>query len=330
MKYVSYKALYTMLPRRVRNVSTGQLNNWIIQCLRLIDSYALYEKKIAYATVKNGKASLPKDFIRMQGVYYNHTTPDDTHLQSLLPCLATDESFDCADDSLLDGSQASTGSDSDVSITTQDSFAQRNSLVKLQRSIGQGNTEDFYVLRNFLVGDYLRSTYHTSCWIPLKLTDRIYSGCYLEEDSPCWVSDCPYEYSLTKCNELITTLPNGYISIVYTGRAIDTNGDFLVPDDQQWLQVLKEGVIMMYFEERRLDQKQGAMGNHREYQKNFFEGVAYLRGKQFYPNTAQKDKRLRNIFYGKIAIANNYTETGNAGYTTFGYEGGSSFNHVNL
>jgi len=330
MKYISYKVLYTMLPKRIRKLPTADIDNWIIQCIRLIDASPLYERKMAYSTVRSGKAKLPDDFIRLYGVYYNHTTPTDKHLASLLPCMATEEAFDCSPDTLLEGGQDEDDDDGVSIAETQDSFAQRNSLVRMTRLNDQDVEETFYVFRNYVVSDYINSLYHKECWIPLRLTDKIFSGCYLENESPCWKSNCDYSYSLTKCNELLTTLPNGYVMMIYTGRLTDANGDYLVPDNQEWLQVLKEGVIMMYYEDRRLDSKQGAMGNHQDYQANFFRGVAYLRGKQFYPNTAEKDKTIQNIIHGKIAIANNYNETGNSGFMGYGYKGGSSFNHINL
>ena len=315
-----------MLPKAIRNLPSSELDNYIIQCIREIEASPLYEKKLAYTVVKDGKATLPEDFIRMSSVHYQHREPTNENLQDFALCFDIDEGYDCPPDDILGGLVSTDSTTSDVVLGDNTEFTNRNRLFTIQRSTGEGGTEEVYVARNFAVSSYTAdNSYFSDCWLPLKVSKNIYNSCYIDSNSPNWISKCSYTYNLTPCNQLITTLPDGVIQYIYTGRLIDEDGSFLIPDDMTFMRVLIDGVIYLYYQDMRLDHKEGAIGNHREYRQDFYKGVAFLRGRYMLPNTATMDKRLRAIIYHKINIANNYSETGNAGYS-----GGTLFNHMNF
>ena len=326
MKYISHKVLYTLLPSKLQQLPDTELDNWIIQCVRQINAHPLYEKKLCMTKVINGVAELPDDFIKAYGVFYNSRTPNDEEFNSLLGCLCDDDTWnDCIPDTMVSQSDTTTTMatseiSADVPLTIQD----RYKLLKIATTDSEGTVTTKYVLKGVLIDSYVSSPYHNNCWTPLYVSDKLFTQCYMEKRSPCLIQDlCNYRYSFDKCGHLMTSMPDGWVKIIYTGRPVDVNGDFLIPDNMDYLNVLRDGVLMYYWEERRTDNREGSLSNHREYEQKFYNGVAALRGSSLLPKGIAGDKALRNIIYDNVSLANNYALTGNGGWT-----GGPLFKHM--
>lgn len=325
MRYTSHKAVYTILPKILLELPDSLLDNYIIQCIRQIDARPMYENKLAMTKVKNGVAELPEDFIRAYGVFYNHKDPTEEELNALLGCLTEEtlDSLDCLSDAPLTSSTSSTTENPTITTTTPLTLQDRYKLVKIATTNNQGITSNSYILKGVTYNNYVSSSYMENCWKPLKASDKLFTHCFLEKKSPCKITDCDYRYSFDKCGHILTSLPDGWMKIAYTGRPTNADGDYMIPDNMDYMKVLKDGVIMMYYEERRLNQKQGAINNHREYERKFYNGVAGLRGSAMLPKGSIADAKLRNIIYENIRIANDYSLTGN-----IGWNGNTLFKHM--
>lgn len=285
MKYISHRAVLTILPQTLLELPDSLLDNYIIQCIRQIDASPMYSNKLYLTKVTNGVAELPEDFIKAFGVYYNYKEPTEDEYNSLLGCLDDN----CHNDDLNDGTERCI---SDAPL--------------LEESCSNINVD---------YSNYMQTSFMNNCWKPLYTSDRLFTYCYLDKKSPCTTSQCDYRFSFDKCGHILTSMPNGWLKIAYVGRPTTPEGDYLIPDDMEYMKVLKDGVIMLYYEERRLDQREGAINNHREYEEKFYKGIAALRGSSLLPKGMIKDKQLRNIIYDKIKIANDYSLTGNGGWT---------------
>ena len=81
MKYVSHKALYTMLPQAVQVLPDSILDNYIIQAIRQIDALPMYQNKLKLIQIKNGVGELPDDFIKSAGVFYSCKEPTESEIE---------------------------------------------------------------------------------------------------------------------------------------------------------------------------------------------------------------------------------------------------------
>ena len=324
MQYTSHKVVYGMLPKRLQELPDSLLDNYIIQCIRQIDAKPMYENKLTMMQVTNGVATLPEDFIKAYGVFYSSKDPTDEELESLMGCIQEDSYPGCISDSPLTDSTDSSTENPTIDTTTPLTLQDRYKLVRIATTDNQGQTTYSYILKGVTFYDYLDSDYFTNCWQPLYCSDKLFTKCFMEKKSPCHTTVCDYKYSFDKCGNLLTSMPDGWIQLAYTGRPTNEDGDYLIPDDMDYIKVLKDGVIMHYYEERRLDQKQGAVNNHREYENKFYNGVAFLRGRSMLPKGRLADKRLLNIIYENISIANDYSRNGNNGWN-----GGAMNPHLN-
>lgn len=314
MKYVSHKAVYTILPKLLLELPDTVLDNYIIQCIRQIDAKPMYEKKLVLTKVVNGVAELPSDFIKAYGVFYNSKEPSDAEYNSLLACTLDDDSnARCTTDAPLTSGTTSTASSITID-TTPTTIQDRYKIIQIVETTDQGTTTK-YVMKNVLYDAYLTSDYHVNCWTPLYSSDKLFTQCYMEKKSPCRVSKCDYRYSFDKCGHLLTSMPDGWLKIAYTGRPTTEDGDYMIPDDMGYWQCLKDGVLMLYWEEQRTYSKQGSILNHREYEDKFYNGVAGLRGSSMLPKGMIQDAALRNIIYESVSIANDYSLTGNNGWS---------------
>ncbi len=328
MKYVSHKVIYTLLPTSLQKMPDAVLDNYIIQCIRQINAQPLFENKICITKVENGVAELPDDFITAFGVFYNSKTPSESEFNSLLGCLCSEDITNgCISDEIVNPSSNTTTINNtvisdDVPIALQDRYR----LVGLIDYDENGIPTTRYVLKNIVYNDYVNSEYFQNCWTPLFTSDRLFTQCFLTANSPCKIENrCNYRYSIDKCNHILTSMPNGWLKVAYTGRLIDKEGNFLIPDDMDYMRVLKDGVLMLYWEEKRTSREETGMQNHREYEIKFYNGVAALRGSSLLPRGILKDYQLRNIIYDKIRIANDYSLCGNSGWT-----GGSLYKNMRL
>lgn len=322
MKYISHKAVYTILPKILLELPDTVLDNYIIQCIRQIDATPMYEKKLVLTKAINGVAELPSDFIKAYGVFYNSKEPTETEYNSLMGCiLENDKDTRCISDAPLTGKTNPVTTN--LSITSSPSTLQdKYKLVKITEATDQGTTTK-YIMKNVAYDSYLTSSYHLNCWTPLYSSDRLFTQCFMEKKSPCKVSKCDFRYSFDKCGHLLTSMPDGWLKIAYTGRPTAEDGAYLIPDNMDYWKVLKDGVLMLYWEERRTNNRQGSILNHREYENKFYNGVAGLRGSSLLPKGRIKDAALRNIIYESISIANDYSLTGNNGW-----RGGTLYKHM--
>lgn len=323
MKYISHRAVYTILPKILLELPDSVLDNYIIQCIRQIDAHPMYEKKLILTKAVNGVAELPKDFIKAYGVFYNNREPSDEEYESLLGCILEDENNSrCISDSPL--TDTATNEIDGLSIEDIEPIAiqDRYKLIKLIETTSEGTTTK-YIMKGITYDNYLNSAYHLNCWTPLFYNDKLFTQCFMEKKSPCSVSKCDFRYSFDKCGHILTSMPDGWLKIAYTGRPTDKDGNYMIPDNMDYLKVLKDGVLMLYWEERRTNNREGSVQNHRDYEIKFYNGVAGIRGSAMLPKGALKDKALRNIIYEKIAIANDYSLTGNGGW-----EGATLYKHM--
>lgn len=323
MRYISHKAVYTILPTTLQQMPNSLLDNYIIQAVRQIKIRPLYENKLTMVRVKNGVAELPSDFIKTYGVYYNSKEPTTEEFESLIGCIAEGEDVGCLSDSPLTSS--SDAEETPTTTVVDDSLEDRYKLVKLSTLDSNGNPTTEWIFKQVAFNEYMASSYAQNCWKQLKHTDDLFTQCFIDKPSIDLTSDCPYRYRFDKCNHILTSLPNGWLKIAYVGRAVDEFGDYLIPDDMDFMQVVKDGVMMVYWEERLTNHKEYAFRNYREYQDKFRLGVARLRGTSFLPKGVLQERKLRNIIYDDIKIANNYQLTGNPGY-----RGGSLYSHLNV
>lgn len=323
MQYTSHKVVYTMLPTKLQELPDSLLDNYIIQCIRQIDSKPMYENKLSMTRVRNGVAELPDDFIKSYGVYYNSKEPTEEEFNALLGCLSDDVKQECISDVPLTASTTSTTTNPTITENVPLTLQDRYKLVQIATQDNDGNTTTKYVMKGVIFDNYMASGYHYNCWTPLYNSDKLFTQCYLTKKSPCKVSKCDFRFSFDKCGHILTSLPDGWLKIAYVGRPTNEDGDYMIPDDMQYIKCLKDGVIMHYFEERRINGRQNSMQNHREYEDKFYNGVAGLRGSAMLPKGAVMDKQLRNIIYKNVSLANDYSLTGNGGYS-----GGTLFKHM--
>lgn len=129
-----------------------------------------------------------------------------------------------------------------------------------------GLSEDIYP-SDGLPSALLESSWYRQNWRPLRLSTNTFALSVLCED--CKVVTCPtceYEYTLTPSGYIITNFEEGYVCVSYMRYPVDCNGDFLIPDNENYKEALKNFALMRQWEIRWNMKEEGAERYYMKYQ----------------------------------------------------------------
>lgn len=113
----------------------------------------------------------------------------------------------------------------------------------------------------------LQSQWYRSHWQPLRLSTNTFAMSVLCED--CGMISCPtceYEYTLLPDGHIVTNFSEGFVCVSYLKYPVDCNGEFLIPDNENYKEALKNFALMRQWEIRWNMKEEGSEKLYSKYQ----------------------------------------------------------------
>lgn len=157
-------------------------------------------------------------------------------------------------------------------------------------------------------GDMLCALEET--WLPLRAATSIFNLTVHCQNSINLTCNCEHTYSIGKQGDITTSLKSGYLAMGVLSYPTDKNGEFLVPDDPDVLEAIKDYVLSRIWERKMNYGVDNAFQLHKHYLTQFETRAAKARGKLMLPSMDE----LQNLQDQLLRIGQH---TGNW-YTGFG------------
>jgi hypothetical protein len=113
----------------------------------------------------------------------------------------------------------------------------------------------------------LQSSWYRSHWQPLRLSTNTFALSVLCED--CGLLSCPtceYEYTILPDGHIVTNFVDGYVCVSYMKYPTDCDGEFLIPDNENYKEALKNFALMRQWEIRWNMKEEGSERLYMKYQ----------------------------------------------------------------
>ncbi len=113
----------------------------------------------------------------------------------------------------------------------------------------------------------LQSSWYRSHWQPLRLSTNTFALSVLCED--CGLLSCPtceYEDTILPDGHIVTNFPEGYVCVSYMKYPTDCDGEFLIPDNENYKEALKNFALMRQWEIRWNMKEEGSERLYMKYQ----------------------------------------------------------------
>lgn len=114
---------------------------------------------------------------------------------------------------------------------------------------------------------WLGSNEFRSAWQPLTLNTNTFALSVHCDDCPNIGANCQYSYTVTPDGEITTTFKEGYICISYLSYPLDCDGNFMIPDDEDYKEALRSYCLMRNWEMRWNMKEEGADARYSKYQQ---------------------------------------------------------------
>lgn len=142
-----------------------------------------------------------------------------------------------------------------------------------------------------------------SQWEPIKPATGSYTGLYHYATS----LNVPtrYQYRMTPFGYLTTDVKEGCAAIAYWKYPTDDNGDFIIPDDQDFIEAMKAYCLKQHWERKANMQVQGAMQMLDMYNGKWAVLYPKAKSKMLMPNLGQLEN-MRNIMTRLVPRSQRY------------------------
>lgn len=139
-------------------------------------------------------------------------------------------------------------------------------LEQVREMLGFDNdpTEDDSTLPLQVILDSRR---YRNMWTPLKLSTNTFALSVHCDGCVNFNSNCPYEYTVTPDGSMTFSFKDGYICVAYYAYPKDCNGNYLIPDIEDYKEALKNYCIMTSWELRWNMKEEGASERYMKYQQ---------------------------------------------------------------
>lgn len=127
----------------------------------------------------------------------------------------------------------------------EDPSADDVTLIKLQHQSPDSDT----IQTKFL--DFASvNSYYANNWSPIRASASIFNQAVHCQNSINLYLKCEAEYSVSKNFIVTTSFEDGYLAVGYLSYPINSEGEFLIPDDEEVLEAIKYGVLSQIWEKR--------------------------------------------------------------------------------
>lgn len=128
------------------------------------------------------------------------------------------------------------------------------------------------------------SSYFNTHWMPIRAATSLFSRAVHCENSINLYQRCEQEYSVGKAGDITTSFQTGYLSVGYLSYPMTADGEFLIPDDPEVTEAIKDYVFSRVWERRMNYGVDGAERMWMIYLRQFEMRAAKVRGKLLLPS----------------------------------------------
>jgi len=266
MQFTNVRAVINRLTIDKTQYEEDDIIEWIINGLDIINIKKAYQQEAVFIEVNNHKAILPCDLIQIEMV----TAP----LNYSIPCKEEEEELrDC-----------DCGYNKDY-INQVSSHYNIKVVANYARFC---NTN--YFKRNFQI---------------MKLNNAPFASKFHCDTCPNIGSNCELTYSLSPNGYITTPFEHGYICLAYLRYAVDEDGEYIIPDNEDLIQYLANWCMAKHWEVRMNMKEEGAFNMYNLYinkAQNLFQKTRGI----FISKSFDFDK-WKDIVFKNIKWANSYT-----------------------
>lgn len=112
---------------------------------------------------------------------------------------------------------------------------------------------------------WLASSSFSAYWQPLRLSTNAFALSVHCDECANVDSNCSETYSVSPNGIMTTSFRTGFICISYYKYPTDAEGNFLIPDNAEYIDALRKYVMMRIWEKRMNMKEEGAPERYKEY-----------------------------------------------------------------
>lgn len=186
--------------------------------------------------------------------------------------------------------------------TLQDTDIQQ---IRLYTSTAESNT----ITHKYL--DFMQTEYFENQWKMLRLaeTNAFMMGIHCKNPINLYMK-CEHEYSVDKQGWLHTSFKDGFVAISYFGYPME-NGDFLIPNDEDVKEAIKNFCFMRIWEKRMNLKEESAVNMYQLYRRLYTISSKTAEGKLLMPQGIDGYENLKQQVLRIGQLTNQY-------YSAFG------------
>lgn len=266
MLFTNVRAVINRLTIDKSQYNEDDIIEWVINGLDILNIKKAYQQEAVFIEVINHKAILPCDLIQIEMV----TAP-------LSEGILTD-------DDVNELSDCNCGYNTNY-VNQVNNNANIRVIANYSRFVDTN-----YFKRNFQI---------------LKLSNLPFANKFHCTDCPNITSKCETTYSLSPNGYITVPFESGHICLAYLRHAVDEDGEYIIPDNEDLIQALANWCMAKHWEIRMNMKEEGAGNMHQMYinrAQNLFQKV---RGIFF---TKEFDfKEWKGIVFKNIKWVSSYT-----------------------
>ena len=266
MQFTNVRAVINRLAIDKTQYEEDDIIEWIINGLDILNIKKAYQQEAVFIEVKNHKAILPCDLIQIELV----TSP----INHYIPCVSDAQELEDCD----------CGYNKDY----------------VNKIASHDNIKVVANYSRFYNTNYFRNNFQV-----LKLSNIPFASKFHCNTCPNIGSNCELSYSLSPNGYITTPFESGYICLAYLRYAVDEDGEYIIPDNEDLIQALANWCMSKHWEVRMNMKEEGAFNMYNLYinkAQNLFQKVRGI----FITKTFDFNE-WKNIVFKNIKWASSYT-----------------------
>jgi hypothetical protein len=140
---------------------------------------------------------------------------------------------------------------------------------------------------NMKIKEFFDKVYDQAGWAPMRASTNNFMRSVLCANSPNLTSDCQGEFTILPNGKIITNVSEGTMLISYMRAPLDCDGNYLIPQDDELIETLRQYCMYRIWEKRYNMKEQGAPEKYYDYRQQWRTHKHMMRGKLKLPTQDQ-------------------------------------------
>ena len=152
---------------------------------------------------------------------------------------------------------------------------------------------------------YLANRDFTNAWAPLRLSTNAFALSVHCDNCANIDNSCNETYTISPNGIITTSFNTGYVCISYYRYPTDSEGNFLIPENAEYVDALRKYIMMRIWEKRRNMKEEGADSIYKDYRAEWSLAKARATADVRDPDVNQMEN-LKNIYTRLIPKTRRY------------------------